>query len=63
MTLTGTRLPVLRLAAFTILGIAAGAALARVSDSLWWQVLPWVLLAGLWILLLRRRHRPELTRR
>jgi uncharacterized membrane protein YfcA len=64
MSISGPRVPLLRLVAVTVIGIVAGALLARVSDSLWWQVLPWILLAGFWIFLLRRRHRrPELTRR
>lgn len=37
-----------------VLGIVAGGLLARVSDQWWWQVMPWVLLVGFWIMLVRR---------
>ena len=63
MSISGPRVPLLRLIAVTVIGIVAGALLARVSDSLWWQVLPWILLAGFWIFLLRRQRRPGMTSR
>ena len=45
---------------FTVVGIFAAGPLSRASDALWWQVLPWVLLAGFWAyLLVRHRRRPH----
>lgn len=44
----------LRLALSVVFGVVVASLLARLSDAWWWQALPWVLLAGFWILLLRR---------
>lgn len=63
MVSTGSRLPVPRLIVAVILGIVAGAVLARLSDSLWWQVLPWALLAAFWVFILGRRRGPKLPSR
>lgn len=43
-----------RLALSVVFGVVVASFLARLSDAWWWQVLPWVLLAIFWILLLRR---------
>ena len=48
---------VVRVVLATLLGIAASALLARASDALWWQVLPWVLLAAFWAYLLQSLRR------
>lgn len=58
--MNGSRLSlVVRVGALTALGIVVGILLGRASDALWWQILPWVLLAGFWALLLvRHRRRP-----
>lgn len=57
----GSRLPlVARVGALTVLGIIVGVLLGRASGALWWQILPWVLLAGFWAyLLVRHRRRPR----
>lgn len=49
-----------RVSIFAALGIGLGVLLGRASDALWWQILPWVLLAGFWAyLLVRHRRRPD----
>ncbi len=49
---------VIRISAFTALGIVVGIFGGRASDVWWWQILPWVLLAGFWAyLLIRSRYR------
>lgn len=42
------------------LSLAVAAVLGRVSGALWWQLLPWVLLALFWVYLLLRHHRGTL---
>lgn len=39
-----------------------GDRMAGLSDSLWWAVLPWVLIVGVWAWMLRRMSKEGSTR-
>lgn len=53
----------LRIVLYLVAGMLVGTLLARASDALWWQVLPWVLLAMFWAFLISRHLRHARGRR
>lgn len=48
----------LRLALYLVLGMLAGTLLARAGDSIWLNMLPWVVLAAFWVFVIVR-HRQK----
>jgi hypothetical protein len=46
----------LRVGVALALGVGVAGLVARASDALWWQLLPWALLAAFWVVLLLRRR-------
>lgn len=58
-----TPVRLLRIAIYLAAGLLVGTLLARAGDALWWQLLPWVLLALFWVFLIRRHLRLARGRR